>query len=265
MFSSFWCGCGLFVLFFNQARAAERGIGAVNGLQDVEIKLFAAGHADVEPVLLDRIQNLLGVGLQHRLRAGKGRVVERGTVDGAKNGLLLFRQGAGRAGKERGGKQFDVGQIVGLDDFAAQPGAAVGDGPAGLVGAVVKLAVQGDGLDPHFLAVLPDESPTGVAGDALALPVGLRHAVNLGARRNDQFAAEINILGDQADDGRLDGSRVHRGDGLARNQPSERRIHRAQLFGLGNARRAVGKQTDGRERFGLAAAEPPAKVAVMRW
>ena len=120
---------------------------------------------------------------------------------------------------------------------------------AGLIGAVVKLAVEGDGFDPHFLAILPDESPTGVAGDALALPVGLCHAVNFGARRDDQFAAEINILGDQADDGRLDGGRIHRGDGLARNQPSKRRIDRTQLFWLWNARRAVGKQADGGQGF----------------
>ena len=242
----------MFVRFFRQARAAKRGVRAVNGLQDVEIKLRAAGHADVEPVLLDRIQNLLGVGLEHGLRAGKGRVVERGTVDGAKNRFLLFRQRAGCAGKERGGKKFDVGQVVGLDELAAQAGAAVGDGPAGLIGAVVELTVQGDGPDSHFFTILPDESPTRVAGDALALPVGLRHAVNFRARRDDQPAAEINILRDQADDGRLDGGRVHRGDGLAWNQPSERRIHRAQFFGLGSASRAVGKQTDGRQQFGLA-------------
>jgi hypothetical protein len=58
---------------------------------------------------------LLGVGLKHGLRARKGRVVERGTVDGAENGLLFFRQCASRAGQERRGKKFDVGEIVRLD------------------------------------------------------------------------------------------------------------------------------------------------------
>jgi len=78
-----------------------------------------------------------------------------------------------------------------------------------------------------------------------------RQAVNLGARRDDQFAAEINIFSDQADDGRLDGSRVHRGDGLAWNQPSERSKYRAQFLGRRNPRRTVGKQTDGRKHWRL--------------
>jgi len=68
---------------------------------------------------------LLGVGLQHRLRARKGRVVERGTVDGTENGLLFLRQRARRAGQERRGKKFNVGQVVRLDYLAAQTGAAV--------------------------------------------------------------------------------------------------------------------------------------------
>ena len=67
-------------------------------------------------------------------------------------------------------------------------------------------AVQGNGFKLHFLAVLPDQRPTGVARDAFALPVGLRHAVNLRARRNNQPAAVINVFGDEADDGRLHGS-----------------------------------------------------------
>ena len=152
-------GCSSVFLGDGNGRAAERGIGGVNGLQDVEIKLFSARHADVETVLLNRIENLLRVGLQHGLRARKGRVVERGAVDGAEDGLLFFRQRARRAGEERRGKKFDVGEIVGLDDLAAQTGAAVGDGPAGLVGVVFKLAVKGDGLDLHFHPVLPDQRP----------------------------------------------------------------------------------------------------------
>jgi len=65
--------------------------------------------------------------LQHRLRAREGRVVERGTVDGAEDVCCFSVKRAGRAGQERGGKEFDVGQIIGLDDLAAQAGAAVGD------------------------------------------------------------------------------------------------------------------------------------------
>jgi hypothetical protein len=198
---------GWFVFFLGDgnADAAERGIGVVNGLQDVEIKLFSARHTNVEPVLLNRIEDLLGIGLQHRLRAREGRVVERGTVDGAEDGLLFFRQCAGRAGQEGGGKKFDVGQIIGLDDLAAQTSAAVGNGPTALVGFVFKLAIQGDGLDLHFQPVLPDKCPVIAAGDAFPLMVGLRRPMNLRARRDHQSARKINVLRNEADNGRLDG------------------------------------------------------------
>ena len=116
---------------------------------------------------------------------------------------------------------------------------------------VVKLAVKGDGLDLHFHPVLPDERPTVAAGDAFALMVGLGRPMNLRARRDNQLAAIINVLGDEADDGGLDGRRIHRDDRFAGNQPSERGKHRAQLFGRRNSRRTVGKQTDGRERWRL--------------
>jgi len=42
----------------------------------------------------------------------------------------------------------------------------------------------------------------------------------------------------------LNGGRVHRDDGFARNQPSERCKRRAQFFGSDNSRRTVGKQAD---------------------
>ena len=123
----------------------------------------------------------------------KRRVVERGTVDGAEDGLLLFRQRARRAGKKCRGKKFDVGKIVGLDDFTAQPGAAVGDGPAGLIGFVIKFTVKRDGLELHFPSVLPYQCPTVAAGDAFALMVGLRRPMNLRSRRNNQPAPKINV------------------------------------------------------------------------
>ena len=198
---------GWFVFFLGDgnADAAERGIGVVNGLQDVEIKLFSARHTNVEPVLLNRIQDLLGIRLQHRLRAREGRVVERGTVDGSEDGLLFFGQRAGRAGQERGGKEFDVGQIIGLDDLAAQAGAAVGDRPAGLIGVVFKLAVKGYGFDLHFQPVLPDKRPVVAAGNAFTLMVGLRRPMNLRSGRDHQSASEIHVLGDKTDDGCMDG------------------------------------------------------------
>ena len=72
-----------------------------------------------------------------------------------------------------------------------------------------------------------------------------------GVWNGNQFAIIIDVLSDEADDGCLDGSRVHRDNRLTGNQPSERRKHRAQLFGRRNSRRTVGKQTDGRERWCL--------------
>src|SRR5579862_7617570 len=178
-----WFGCGLIVPL--HARAAERSVSAVNGLQDIKVKLLPRGHANVETVFLNRIVNLLRIGLQHGLRPGKRRVVERGAVDGAEDRLLLFRQGTGRTREESCGKQFDVCQIIGLDDFATQTGAAVGNSPAALIGVVVKLAVQGDSLELHFFAVLPDQSPACRGRDAVALPVGLGHAMNFCAGGND--------------------------------------------------------------------------------
>ena len=67
-----------------------------------------------------------------------------------------------------------------------------------------------------FLAGLPDERPTAAAGDAFAMAVGLRRAVNLRACGNHQLARVINVLGDESDDGRLNRSRVHGDDSLAR-------------------------------------------------
>ena len=75
-----------------------------------------------------------------------------------------------------------------------------------MIGVIVKLTIQGDGFKLHFLTVLPDQRPTGAGGDAVALSVGLRHAVNFRARRNNQPAAVVNVFGDEADNGRLHGS-----------------------------------------------------------
>ena len=80
------------------------------------------------------------------------------------------------------------------------------------------------------------------------MPVGLRGAMNFGAGRNDKLATVINVFSNQADDGRLDRSGVHRDDRLARDQSAEGRVNAADFLRLGNIRRAVGKQTDGRFR-----------------
>ena len=65
-------------------RAADHGVGTVNGLQDIEVKLFAARHANVETVLLNRVVDALGILREDFLRAFKRRVVERGAVDRSK-------------------------------------------------------------------------------------------------------------------------------------------------------------------------------------
>ena len=74
-------------------RAADHGIGAVNGLEYVEVKLFSARHPDIESVLLDRVVDAFGILRQDLLRAFKGRIVQRRSIDRPKNGLLCFRQG----------------------------------------------------------------------------------------------------------------------------------------------------------------------------
>ena len=72
-------------------------------------------------------------------------------------------------------------------DASAQAGAAVGDAPAFLVAG--EFPVECDGLQPEFLAALPDQRPTVAAGDALAMPVGLRRAVDFRAGGNHQLPA----------------------------------------------------------------------------
>src|SRR5438094_2015804 len=78
-------------------RAADHGLAAVNRLEDVEIKLFAARHADVETVALDRLVNALRVNRENFLRTLKRRIVQRRAVDRAEDRFLFLGERARRA------------------------------------------------------------------------------------------------------------------------------------------------------------------------
>src|SRR5436190_18406028 len=187
-------------------RSADDSIAAVNRLEDVEVELFPARHTDVEAVALDRLVNPLRVNRENLLRAFKRRVVQRAAVHRAENGLFLFGERVRRAREESRREQFDLRHVVGLDDASAQTGAAVRNAPAFLVAR--EFAVESDGLQAQLLAALPDQRPTAAAGDAFAMPVGLRRAVDLRAGGNDQLARVIDVLRDKANDGRLNRGRV---------------------------------------------------------
>jgi hypothetical protein len=77
-------------------RAADACIGSVNGLKDIQIKLFSAWNTHIKTVALDCFVNVLRVNGQNLLRALERRIIQRGAVDGAKNRLLLFSQRVGR-------------------------------------------------------------------------------------------------------------------------------------------------------------------------
>jgi hypothetical protein len=112
-------------------------------LRDVEVELFAAGHADVEAVALNCFIDALRVNGENLLRALKRCIVQRRTVDRAKHGLLFLGQRSGRTGEKCRGKKFYVRHVIGPYDAPTQTRAAVGDAPAFLVAG--KLSVQDDG------------------------------------------------------------------------------------------------------------------------
>src|SRR5207253_1568152 len=167
-------------------RSADDRIGAVDRLEHVQVKLFSAGHADVEAVPLNRFVDALRVNRQDLLRALERRIVQCRTVDRTEDGLLFFGQRLRRAGEERRGEKLYLRHVIRFDDASAQSGAAVGNTPAFLVAG--KLAVEDHGLEVKLLPRLPNERPTGATGDALAMTVSLRCAVNLRAGGNHQFA-----------------------------------------------------------------------------
>ena len=143
----------------------------------------------------------------------------------------------GRAGQKCGGEEFDFGQVVGLDEAPAQAGAAVRYPPAFLVAG--ELAVKRDGIEPEFLAGLPHQRPTVAAGDAVAMPVGLRRAVDFRSRGNHQFAGVVHVFGDQSNYGSLNRSRVHRNDRFAGDEPAKGRVNGTQRLWFNDIRGAV--------------------------
>ena len=100
------------------------GVVEVDGLGDVEVKLFSGRNADVESVALDRIENLLRVLIEHGAGSRKGGILRR--VERRLGGLPGQRIGRGsgvfqssRGGtKEGGGEEFDFSPIVCFQDVA---------------------------------------------------------------------------------------------------------------------------------------------------
>ncbi|MEK7685887.1 MAG: hypothetical protein AAB466_10745 [Verrucomicrobiota bacterium] len=70
-----------FVFFGERRRSADDGIGTVNRLEDVEVKLFSTRQANVETVSLDGFVDALRVNRQHFVRALKRRIVQCRTGD----------------------------------------------------------------------------------------------------------------------------------------------------------------------------------------
>jgi len=69
-------GVGFILAGERLQRTADDGVAAVNRLEDVQVKLFSARHADVEAIPLDRLVNPLGINRENLLRALKRRVVQ---------------------------------------------------------------------------------------------------------------------------------------------------------------------------------------------
>src|SRR6185503_10754861 len=88
------------------AGTAKTRIGPVNGLLDVEVKLFARGDPDIKAIALDRFVNALRVNGKNLLGSLEGRIVQRAAVNRAKDCLFLLSQGTGSPAEERGGKKF---------------------------------------------------------------------------------------------------------------------------------------------------------------
>jgi predicted HTH domain antitoxin len=59
-------------------RSANFRIVFVDRLRDVEVELFAGGHADVKAITFDRLQDLLGVPIEDSLRTLKRRILQTG-------------------------------------------------------------------------------------------------------------------------------------------------------------------------------------------
>ena len=184
--------------------AADTSVRRVDGLQHVKVKLFSGRDTDIEAVPLDGFVDALRIGSQHLLRSFERGVIERRGFDRSEDCLLFFGKRIRGSTEEGCGEHFDFRHVVGFYDAAADAGAAICDAPPCLIGVVVKLPVQSDGLEAEFLARLGNEPPGRAAGDSLAGPIRLRCAVNLRPRADDEPSCVKDVLGDEANNGSLD-------------------------------------------------------------
>jgi hypothetical protein len=58
-----------FKSIFLDAAAAYTRVVSINGLSDVQVKLFSCGNPDVKSIALDGIEDLLGIHPEHVLRS----------------------------------------------------------------------------------------------------------------------------------------------------------------------------------------------------
>lgn len=87
-----------------------------------------------------------------------------------------------------------------------------------------------------------------IGGVAASQTLSTGTTATLWADQNHKLAGEVNVLGDQANDGRMDGRGIHRHDGLTRNEPAKWRKDRPQFLLRCECRRTVGKQADRGQR-----------------
>lgn len=138
-------------------RGAAPGLAPVEGLGEIKVEGLARRHAEVEAVAGNGFANGLGLLAQHRAGAsedgiacGRGRNRRFAEQPGRRPGLLQRRRG-GR--EERGGEEFQLAVVVGLDDLPAQTGGAVALAPLLRVG--IPLAIQREALHRQLGAIVP--------------------------------------------------------------------------------------------------------------
>src|SRR5262245_44655390 len=92
--------------------ATDERLGAIDGLQDIQVKLLSAGNPDIKTVALNGLEDPLRVNLKHLLRAFERSVIERTAIHAAEQSSFLLGQGAGGAREQRRGEQFDFREVV---------------------------------------------------------------------------------------------------------------------------------------------------------
>ena len=85
---------------------------------------------------------------------------------------LPIRERCSGTGEQRCDVELDLGEIVGLQEFAAKSGASISDPPH--AGFCIAFVIQREAGHIQFLAILPHERPASVARDALSRAIHLR-------------------------------------------------------------------------------------------